>query len=281
MIFKNLFHKILAILFSASIVLSGFLIFFKTYPDNLISKFSDAVFYGYLKSISKIRGSVYELVGDIKTSREAQSKIDSLKSENNNLRDQLVDYYDMKRENQRLRKLCEIKEQNPDMHLLDASVIGRMVGSSKENIFIDVGKSNGVSVNDAVITENGFIGRVSEVGEYRSSVKTILAPDINIGAIGFDERSMGLISGLSSLANKNLTRMILTEDNNVNVSDILSTSGFSGIYPKKLKIGTVKSIEYDASNSCRYAVVAPFDVIDDVQNVFVITNFANKGILDY
>ena len=104
MIFKNLFHKILAILFSSSIVLSGFLIFFKTYPDNLISKFSDAVFYGYLKSISKIRGSVYELVGDIKTSREAQSKIDSLKSENNNLRDQLVDYYDMKRENQRLRK---------------------------------------------------------------------------------------------------------------------------------------------------------------------------------
>ena len=78
MIFKNLFHKILAILFSVSVILSGFLIFFKTYPDNYISALSDAVLYTTLEFFSQIRNSFVELLKEVQISREAQSKIDDL-----------------------------------------------------------------------------------------------------------------------------------------------------------------------------------------------------------
>ena len=282
MIFKSTFHKILAILFSISVILSGFLIFFKTYPDNYVSTISDAVLYVALEFFSQIRGSVKELIKDIQTSREAQSKIDELNKEINVLREQLVDYQETKQENNRLFKYYDIKKDNPEMKFVSASVIGRMPGDSKGNFFIDAGKSKGISVNDSVITENGFIGKVFRVGDFTSNVKTIMAPDIQVGAIDHNTENSGIISGTPELADKNLTRMILMKyKDSVNISDILVTSGLSGIYPKDIKIGKVESIDYDYSNSYYYATVRPFDELDDIKNVFIITDFSQKSIIDY
>lgn len=281
MIFKNLFYKILAVLFSISVILSGFLIFFKTYPDNYISTCADAALYVCLKFTSQIRDSLNELIQQIQTSREARDKIEDLNHEINSLREQLIDYQETKQENARLYKYYDIKKDNPDMEFVSARVIGRMIGDSKSNFFIDVGKSDGISINDTVITENGFVGRVFRVGEFTSNVKTIMAPDIQVGAIDNNTGNSGIISGSPELADKDLTKMILIKyRDSVNESDILTTSGLSGTYPKNLKIGKVKSIDYDSSNSYYYAVVEPFDIMDNIKNVFVITNFAKKGIID-
>ena len=281
MIFKNLFYKILAALFSISVILSGFLIFFKTYPDNYISTCADAALYVCLKFTSRIRDSLNELIQQIQTSREARDKIENLNHEINSLREQLIDYQETKQENARLYKYYDIKKDNPDMEFVSARVIGRMIGDSKSNFFIDVGKSDGISINDTVITENGFVGRVFRVGEFTSNVKTIMAPDIQVGVIDNNTGNSGILSGSPELADKDLTKMILIKyRDSVNESDILTTSGLSGTYPKNLKVGKVKSIDYDSSNSYYYAVVEPFDVMDNIKNVFVITNFAKKGIID-
>lgn len=281
MIFKNLFYKILASLFSISVILSGFLIFFKTYPDNYISTCADAVLYVCLKFSSQIRDSLNELIQQIQTSREARDKIENLNHEINSLREQLIDYQETKQENARLYKYYDIKKDNPDMEFVSARVVGRMIGDSKSNFFIDVGKADGISINDTVITENGFVGRVFRVGEFTSNVKTIMAPDIQVGVIDNDTGNSGILSGSPELADKDLTKMILIKyRDSVKESDILTTSGLSGTYPKNLKVGKVKSIDYDSSNSYYYAVVEPFDIMDNIKNVFVITNFAKKGIID-
>ena len=279
MIFKRLSHKILAILFSTSVIISGLLIFFKTYPDNFISTIGDACLYSCLKTTSWIEYSIKDLISEIKTSREANDKIESLKNEINVLQEQLVSYQDMKRENDRLSNYCEIRKNNPDMTFLSASVIGNI---SNENIFIDVGKRDGVSKNDAVLTEDGFVGRVSRVGEFSSNVKTILSPDDNIGAIDSNTGGIGMISGTNELADQNLTKMTrIKYKDSVNKSDVLTTSGFSGLYPKNLKIGTVESIKYDDSSSSYYAIVRSFNKIDEIKNVYVVTNFVGKNLIDH
>ena len=281
MIFKNLFYKILAIFFSISVILSGFLIFFKTFPDNYISTSFDALLYVCLNFTSQIRDSICNLIKDIQTSREAREKIEKMNKELNSLRNQLVDYQEMKQENNRLYRYCEIKKENPEMEFVSAKVVGRMIGDSKGNFFIDVGKADGVSVNDSVITENGFVGKIFRVGEFTSNVKTVMAPDVQVGIIDAATGNSGMLSGRSDLADKNLTRMIFIKyKDSVNIDDILTTSGLSGIYPKNLKIGKVKSIDYDSSNSYYYATVAPFDNMDDIKNVFVVTNFSKKGIIN-
>lgn len=281
MIFKNLFYKILAILFSIAVILSGFLIFFKTFPDNYISTSFDALLYVCLNFTSQIRDSMHDLIKDIQTSRESKEKIEELKKELNSLRNQLVDYQEIKQENNRLYRYCEIKKENPEMEFVSAKVVGRMIGDSKGNFFIDVGKVDGVSINDSVITENGFVGKIFRVGEFTSNVKTIMAPDIQVGVIDAATGNSGMLSGSSNLSDKNLTRMTFMKyKDSVNVDDILTTSGLSGIYPKSLKIGKVKYIDYDSSDSYYYAAIEPFDNMDDIKNVFVITNFSKKGIIN-
>lgn len=279
MIFKRLSHKILAILFSSSVFISGLLIFFKTYPDNFVSTFADACLYSFLKTTSWVKYSISDLVNEIKVSREAKKEIDSLKNEINILREQLVNYQDTKRENDRLSKYNEIKKENPEMIFVSASVIGNI---SNKNVFIDVGKRDGISKNDAVVTEDGFIGRVTRVGEFSSNVKTILSPDVNIGVIDSKTGNIGMLSGSSELASENLTKMIrIKYKDSVEPSNILTTSGFSGLYPKNLKIGTVESIKYDDSSSSYYATVKPFNKIEDIRNVYVITNFVGKNLIDH
>lgn len=279
MIFKKLSHKVLAILFSSSVIVSGLLIFFKTYPDNFVSTFADACLYSFLKTTSWIKYSVGDLISEIRISREAKEEINSLKNEINVLQEQLINYQDMKRENERLTKYCDIKKDNPDMNFLSASVIGNI---ANENIFIDVGKRDGVNKNDAVVTEDGFIGRVTRVGEFSSNVKTILSPDVNVGVIDSKTGNVGMLSGSSDLAADNLTKMIRVKyKDSVEPSDILMTSGFSGLYPKNLKVGTVESVKYDDSSSSYYATVKSFNKIDDVKNVYVITNFVGKNLIDH
>ena len=281
MIFKNLFYKILAIIFSTCVIISGFLIFFKTYPDNFISTSADAVLYVSLKFYSQIKNAFSELITDIRISREAQKKIDELNEEINNLREKNINYNEMQRENARLREYCDVKEKNPDMKFLGAKVIGRMPGNSKGNFIVDVGKSDGVSMNDTVITEKGIVGRISRVGPFSSNVKTILASDVQISAIDSETGNIGLISGTPELADKNLTKMTLIKyKDSVNISDTIITSGLSGIYPKNLAVGEVQSIEYDNTNSYYYALIKPYNTMNEIKDVFIITNFSGKGIIE-
>ncbi len=279
MIFKKLSHKVLSILFSASVIISGFLIFFRTYPDNFISTSLDAVLYSFLKSTSWIRNSFSDFINEIRVSREAKEEIEKLRSQISDLQSQLADYHEVKRENARLSEFCDIKKESPDMEFTSASVIGKL---SNKNIFIDVGKRDGISKNDAVITREGFLGRVSRVGPFSSNVTTILSPDIKVGGIDTVTGNPGMIAGSSDFSDQNLTRMTLIKyKDSVNSSDILTTSGYSGLYPKNLKIGTVESIQYDENSSSYVATVKPFCNVEDAKNVYVITNFASKNLIDY
>ena len=281
MIFKNLFYKILAIIFSTSVIVSGFLIFFKTYPDNFIATTADAALYTGLKFYSQINNAFSELIEDIRTSREAQTKVAELNKEINHLREKSIDYNEMKRENERLREYCGVKEKNPNMQFLSAGVIGRIPGDSKGTFIIDVGKSDGVSINDTVITEKGLVGRISRVGPFSSNVKTILSPDAQISVIDSETGNIGLISGSPELEKSDLTKMTLIKyKDSVNISDTITTSGLSGMYPKNLAVGEVQSIEYDNTNSHYYAVIKPYNTISEIKDVFVITDFAGKGFME-
>lgn len=281
MIFKNLFYKILAIIFSTCVIISGFLIFFKTYPDNFISTSADAVLYTSLKFCSQIHDNFLKLIEDIRTSRAAQKKIQELNNEINDLREKIINYNEMQRENIRLREYCGVKEKNPNMQFLSAGIIGRVPGDSNGNFIIDAGKSDGISLNDTVITEKGVVGRISRVGPFSSNVKTIMAPDVQISAVDSETGNIGLISGTPELAKQDLTRMTLIKyKDSVNISDTVITSGLSGIYPKNLAIGEIQSIEYDNTNSCYYAVLKPYNIISEIKDVFIITNFSGKGIME-
>jgi len=211
--------------------------------------------------------------------------IDTIRAENEMLAQkareltaQMVDYEDVKQENERLRALLGLKEEHEDFQFAAATVISRDSNDTYGSFIIDKGTLHGVAYLDPVITQDGLVGYISEVGPVSSRVTTIFSPATDIGAI--DRRTLdgGVLGGDMSLAANGYTKLsYLQRDCDVTVGDIIVTSGLGCIYPKNLIIGEVIEIKAESQDISLYAVIDPAADIINCTDVFVITYFEGQG----
>ena len=203
---------------------------------------------------------------------------EALKKENAELRQSLVDYLELKEENEKLREYFKISRKNRDYKLLPAEVITRDPDDDFGAFTIGAGTSAGVKEGDAVITENGLIGQVTRAELATAYVTTVLSPSLSVGAVDKRSGDSGVVCGSAELCGKNQAALKLIDENNtIKKNDLITTLGTGGVYPENLIIGKVVSIERDSYDSSPYAVVEPYDDIISVESVAVITEFSGKG----
>lgn len=212
------------------------------------------------------------------TKEQLKELYTELSEENRKLREQLVDYYDIKEENASYENILSVKEQMPDLVLAAASVVGRDPGDVFFDFTIDCGSLSGVSEGDAVITEMGVVGVVEEVYVTSSRVRSILSEDTQIGAVAKECGENGVIASDIQFANNGKVRLsYLTRDTQVQPGTIITTSGTGGMFPNDLLIGYVESVERSNTDASYYAIVVPYVDVKTVSDVFVITDFDGKG----
>lgn len=200
-----------------------------------------------------------------------------LKEEISDLRKQLVDYEATKTENERLKEITGFKELQEDIEFQPAGVIARDPDDRFGSFTIDAGTLHGVSVRDPVVTGEGLVGYVSEVGPLYAKVVTILSPDLNVGAMEIRTKDTGNVTGSVELAAKGRTRLeLLPKDTQIKAGDIIVTSGTSGFFPQRIPIGTVEEVVLEKSGITCTAVIRPVSEIDAIKNVFVLTDFLGK-----
>ncbi len=200
-----------------------------------------------------------------------------LKEEISDLRKQLVDYEATKTENERLKEITGLKELQEDIEFQPAGVIARDPDDRFGSFTIDAGTLHGVSVRDPVVTGEGLVGYVSEVGPLYAKVVTILSPDLNVGAMEIRTKDTGNVTGSVELAAKGRTRLeLLPKDTQIKAGDIIVTSGTSGFFPQRIPIGTVEEVVLEKSGITCTAVIRPVSEIDAIKNVFVLTDFLGK-----
>lgn len=203
---------------------------------------------------------------------------EKLRQENAELRKQLADYYDVKSENERLRKYYDLKKQNPSYTIQPAAVIKRDSNDDFYSFTLDIGTSDGVAVNNPVITENGLVGWVCQADAVTCKVKTVLSPDTGAGAADKQSGDSGIVSGSASLCDDNLTALTkITENNTIKKGDMIVTTGTGGVYPENLIVGKVKELRFNSYDTTRYAVIEPYEDIRSVTAAAVITDFDGRG----
>ncbi len=228
---------------------------------------------GGIKALFQLSASATENA-DTASLQELKEENEKLKEENASLREQLVEYYDTKAENETLLKYYDIKKENPSYKIQPASVIKRDANSDFYSFTLDIGSTDGVSANDAVITGNGLVGWVYRVDATTCTVKTILAPDTKAGAVDKKTSDSGIITGDTSLCDDNLTKLTtLAEDNEISVGDMIVTSGTGGVYPGNLLIGKVTELMVDSYDNSRYAIIEPYEDVRTITSAAVITEF--------
>jgi rod shape-determining protein MreC len=191
-----------------------------------------------------------------------------------NLTDELVR---LKAENQKLnmwewrardleRKLADLENlskvvEQPAIPFITARVIAEQSGAFARSVIIDSGQNVNLAVGYPVISADGLIGRVVEVGP--TSARVLLASDqtsripVVVGTTGVRAILEGDNGSEPRLA-------FIAPDANIQMGDDIATSGVGGMYPRGLRVGKVSS----GGAAPRVTLRSSFSALDYVSVLF-------------
>ena len=195
-----------------------------------------------------------------------------LKNEVVQLRQQNLQANEYAAENARLKELLNYKQYALQFDLTAARVIGRDAATWTSVLIINRGSEDGIAKNMPVITEKGLVGLVTEVSSNASKVQLILDPRTSVGALvqRTESRVAGILKGnLTDDTTPSMVNIPINSD--IVEGDIIISSGFGGIYPKGLMLGTVKKLEDDGGGLLEVAYIEPAVDFQKLEDVMVIT----------
>lgn len=240
---------------------------------NLIGTIT-APFRSFATSISNGISDIYKAYSD---GNALMLENAELEQENAELREKLAEYDRAIYENDFYKNYLEIKEKNPDFKFTAASLISRDSSDPYGGFVINSGSLSGIEEYDPVITEQGLVGYITEVGLTTSKVTTILSSEITLGALDNRTNDSGIVSGEIDLAKEGKCKFYnLSRSCNIAVGDYVVTSG-EGIFPDGLLVGSIETIGSDKYNTSIFASVKPFVDMEEIRGVMVITDFDGKG----
>lgn len=282
---QDFFHgKFFKVLLFIAALLIGFMIYAVSTSgfSTVTSQIAGAVSMPFQKLSSYLSGAATDFFGKFVNAEAYYQENQELKQQLADLRKQMVDYEDLQDENRQLREINGIKEEIPDVQqMVSASVIARDPSEQFGSFTIDKGSIHGIQPNDAVITSQGLVGRVYEVGALSSKVVTILSPEVKVSSLAATSNEPGILKGEIDLAeNGNCKLAYLERSTVVAEGETIVTSGVGGIYPKGILVGTVKEVKPEQHGITSYAVVEPQVDVNSVKDVFVITDFLGKNAED-
>lgn len=162
----------------------------------------------------------------------------ALRAENARLRQWQVSGVELMTENQRLRQLLNFAP-DPSARFVSARVIGDQGGAFVRSILIAAGTLDGVRKGQAVLTGEGLVGRVADVGQ--RSARVLLLTDINsrVPVLVGPDRDRAVLVGDNS-GQPDL--IYLGVDARPAVGDYVVTSGHGGVLPPGLPVGVVSRV---------------------------------------
>ncbi len=190
-------------------------------------------------------------------------RIEAIETENVELRRQL----------DALKEEVNIDYTLTDYEYLNATVTSRNVGYWYNTITIDKGSYNGIMKDMVVINAKGLIGRVIKCSTFTSDVRLITTSETNnkISVIisSGDNSLYGLINNFDY--SKNLLEVEgISNTSDVNIGDLVYTSGLGGVFPSGILIGSVSEITTDSYDLAKIIMVKPSADFSDINYVSVL-----------
>jgi rod shape-determining protein MreC len=198
--------------------------------------------------------------------RVLRKENEQLRLELERLRSERIRFEELEKKTGRLEKLLDLKEETSG-ETKAARVIARDPSHWAQYIIINRGTHHGVRKNIVLIHSDGLVGKVVASGPH--SARAILLTDrgSRVSAMNQRTRDVGLIEGTGSSTFK-MTYLDQTSD--IEVGDLILSSGLGGIYPKGIPIGTVELVGGEKDHASLYAVVKPFVSFAKLEEVLCV-----------
>ncbi len=154
----------------------------------------------------------------------------------------------LEEENRRLRALLGLRQRGAPRFLSAAAIRSGTLGS--ESMFLlDVGRNDGVEVNDPIVVAGGLVGMVREVGPRSALAMDWTHPDFRASAMTVDGELFGIIESRRGNFREE-DRLLLNGvpyQASIDEGAPIVTSGRGAVYPRGILVGTVSgSAEIEA-----------------------------------
>lgn len=174
-----------------------------------------------------------------------------------------------------LYTLLDFARSNPEHEYLAATVIGREISPYLQYIIIDKGSNDGLRHGMPVVTQQGLVGRIDALIADAARVQLITDSasivNVKLQTAQVEGQVRGSVTGEISID-------MVPVGNEVEVGDVIMTSGLGGTYPPNIFVGQVLTMQSKENVLFQSGSIQPVVDFSSLSAVLVITNFDSVNI---
>jgi len=248
--------------------------------------FSGGNFIFHLKNtglslFSGVRGGIYEFSSAVKRTVLSVKELADLRKEHAELLKQLERYEELERssaeiyqENIRLREQLGFAQALRHRRI-PAQISGRDPNNLFSAVVINKGSFAGVTRDMPVVAwQNGtqsLVGKVIQIGAFESLVMPIFDNNAFVASRLSVTRYLGIVEGQGNQETPLLMRQVPKRAREeINIGDIIVSSGMGGIYPADINVGRVNRILSPEYETTLEIEVVPMIDFSRLEYVFLI-----------
>lgn len=225
------------------------------------------------KSVGNVSSYAEDMIKEYVLLRELRSENGSLKEQLASLEQRLIDYQEAYLENQRLRRLLDFRS-TIQAETIPAQVVLHDLTGWFQTLMVDKGFRDQIAPDMAVVNDEGVVGRILDVSDRYARVLLVTDPGSSIDAIIQRNRVRGIVSGKD--ANTCVLKYV-RGNLDVQVGDLITTSGKDGVFPKGLRLGTVTGVSKDPLDLFQKIEAKPLVRLSALEELLIIKRDTNPS----
>ncbi len=242
--------------------------------ENFVIKLANPVastFYDWGQGINNSLNTDNDKKNLVQENQELKGKVNQLLAEKSELEA-------VKQENEKLRKYLDFfkdKDFNKVFSEVISTTLNLDSGESKKSILINQGASDGIELGAIVVNSEGIVaGKVSEVKKGCAKVQLLTSKECKLAAtVQNENRVMGVAKGEMGLT---VTMEFVPQIENIQVGDMVVTSGLEKNIPPGLIIGRVTKVDKQSNKVWQNVNIEPLVDLDELRVVAVVMEEQKK-----
>ena len=197
--------------------------------------------------------------------RNTRKDNEDLRRENDALKLRIAQLEGKAAEADRLAALLHFRQEQADVPMIAARVIGGGPSTASFTIQLDRGERDGIRKDMGVITPDGVVGKVIESYPHTSQVLLLTDRESGVGAKFADS---GIQHPVGGVGEPMLAMKYVPNDDEVNVGERVITSGMDRIFPRDLPVGIITEVR--PGNQFKQIRVKPAANLEKLEEVLVL-----------
>ena len=220
-----------------------------------------------VQRIAQTPGSLVDYAaGYLRGLKELQHENSDLKHAQLSTAPNLQRLAQLESENERLRKLLSVKEREKASGQV-AQILYTARDPFSRKVIVDKGQQAGITAGQPAIDEAGVVGQVTRVFPFSAEVTLITdkSQAIPVQVVRSGQRSV-----VFGLGNGQLELRYMPANADVQVGDVLVTSGLDGIFLPGFPVAKVVNIERDSAYSFARIFCTPLAGVENFGELMVL-----------